>query len=444
MTKQAVQLAQQWLKNADAILVTASNGFSISEGYNLFANDQKLRDVVGKEIVDKYHLPNLLMAFNFKYPTPLEHWRVLARIIEYYVNNYQKSPYMTNLKKIIGDKPYFIWTSNTEHHFNLAGLKHTFEIEGNVLTGICSAHPDKHGIFPLANKIHELYRKDQAGTLTPADLPVCDQCGAPLALNVTGEDFQINQDQVKAFQAFIQNYEDKLLVVLELGIGPQNQLIKAPSMQLVSANPQSHYLTINQGQLFIPDQIKARSIGFSASIGLAFKELLTGNSYGATTVGPEKVKQAPKLTPEQIRQQQAEMQLFYPNYMIDNPFRPGSLPMYLMVDHDHPVHLHTVEYGQSWMYAYGDTAIVHCFTQAGQYYQVKLGLNKGNGEVHGFYADPGTFIAIETTNNQGTGFSQISTSIPANSNEELLVPRLDKFLQRFPAQKDIIERLAVK
>lgn len=41
----AVKIAQQWLKDADAILVTASNGFSISEGLNLFANNSKLSTV---------------------------------------------------------------------------------------------------------------------------------------------------------------------------------------------------------------------------------------------------------------------------------------------------------------------------------------------------------------------------------------------------------------
>ncbi|WP_202898316.1 hypothetical protein [Lactobacillus hamsteri] len=105
MTKKAVKLAHEWLENADAILVTASNGFSISEGYNLFANDKKLREVIGEDIVEKYHLPNLIMAGNFQYPSPVEHWRVLARIGEYYFNNYEESPYMSDLKEIIGNKP---------------------------------------------------------------------------------------------------------------------------------------------------------------------------------------------------------------------------------------------------------------------------------------------------------------------------------------------------
>ena len=181
-----------------------------------------------------------------------------------------------------------------------------------------SNHPAEHGVHYLASKLHEIYEKDQAGTLTEADIPKCDECGAPLALNMAGKDFQINQKQVQAFQDFIQKYEDKKLVVLELGIGPRNQMIKAPNMQLVATAPHAHYITINKGELLIPSQIAEKSIGYSSSINAAFKELLTGKSYGAETQGPAAPEAKPQLTPEQKAKQDKIMQQFYPNYMVDS------------------------------------------------------------------------------------------------------------------------------
>lgn len=348
---------------------------------------------------------------------------------------------MNDLKKIIGDKPYYIGTSNVDHHFDLAGLTNTFEIEGNWLEAIYSKHPDKHGVYKLDQKIHEFYEKDQAGTLTEANIPKCDTCGAPLEINTAAsQGFQINQNRLAAFQNFIQTNEGKRLVILKLGIGPRNQMIKAPSMQLVASDENIRYITINKSELLIPDLIKEKSIGFSSSIDTAFKELLTGKSFGTTTEGPEKAKPKSHLTPEQIKKQEEMMQTFYPNYQIDCSFRPGSMPMYLMIDQTHHSHLHTVQYGQSWMYSLGDAAIVHCFTQDGQYYSVRLGLDKSKGEVHGFYADSGTFFAIEGANDTVVGFSQINTEIPTNGSGEILVPRKDKLLELFPNQRDIIER----
>ncbi|BCD38577.1 hypothetical protein LBHL_11340 [Lactobacillus helveticus] len=98
MTNKAAKIAKQWLDDADAILVTASNGLSISEGLNLFANNKKLKEVLG-DLVDKYHLPNLLTAFAFKYPNQLDYWRMVARVVEYYGNNPELSSIMAIIMK---------------------------------------------------------------------------------------------------------------------------------------------------------------------------------------------------------------------------------------------------------------------------------------------------------------------------------------------------------
>lgn len=358
--------ASDWIKNADAILVTASNGLSISEGLNLFANDKKLKEVLGN-LVDKYHLPNILQALSFPYKSKLDHWRAIARIVEYYGNNYEPSTYMNDIKKLIDDKPYYVWTSNIDHHFSLSDYKNVFEMEGNWFEGICSEQPEKHGKYYLGEKLHQIYMKDQDGTLTEDDIPVCDVCGSELDLNLPQEGFQVDEEKLIGLQRFIEKYMDQNLVVLELGIGPRNRMIKAPSMNIVASGQRSHYITINQGQLMIPDQITDRSIGFDSSISLAFKELLTGEDMG-------------------------------------------------------------------------DPVIVHCFTQEGQYYKVRLGLNKEKDEVHSFYVDAGTFIAIELAP-ESTGFSVINTEI-GNSNAQTLVPKIDTLLRLFPDQRDIINKFS--
>lgn len=84
------------------------------------------------------------------------------------------------------------------------------------------------------------------------------------------------------------------------------------------------------------------------------------------------------------------------------------------------------------------------YSKKGQYYKIRLGLDKTKNEVHSFYVDPGTFIAIEDANDTGAGFSLINTEIPTNSNSEILVPKYDALLRLFPDQRDIIERLTVK
>lgn len=435
MTKKAANLAHQWIKEADAILVTASNGLAISEGLNLFAHDEKVHEVLG-DLEEKYHFPNLLAGLSFQYPDYLDYWRSMARAAEYYSYSYQASSYMQDLKEIIGNKLYYIWTSNTDHHFIQAGFKNVFEVEGSWYSGICSKHPE-HGQVDLKEALHKIYLKDQAGTLTDVDIPTCDKCGASLNINLAGENFVVNSEQIKGLREFLVENESTNLLVLELGIGPRNQLIKEPSMQLVSVSPNSRYITINKGELNIPSDIQDRSIGFSASIKTAFEEILSGESIGAETVGPKKLDY-PKTS---AAEQEKMMQNFYPNYMADQPFRPGSYPMYITVDQDHPAYLHANQFGQSWMYSMGSSAIVHCFTQDGQYYKIRLGLNKEKDELHGFYVEPGTLMAIEV---EGDGFAQLNTEIPLNDNTGILLPKVEKLIELFPEKRALIERLTAK
>lgn len=439
MTQKDVTL--KWVKEADRILITASNGFSISEGLNLFANDQTLRIVLG-DLIDKYHLPNLLTALSYDYPNKLDYWRAVSRVAEHYNYNYQGSQYTEQVKELIDNKPYYIWTSNTDHHFSQAGFDNVFEIEGNWLEGICSQHPDKHPKVNLLNKLHEIYEKDQAGTLTEADIPTCKECNAPLALNVASNIFQINKKQIANFRKFLAESENQNLLVIELGIGPNNRLIKEPTMQLIASLPNSHYITVNKGEVKIASDIADRSIGFSGTIGDSLNEILSGQSHGVKTISPKKVER-PHYTPEELAQQEKMMQKFYPNYMVDSPFH-GRLPLYFTVDKDHPAFLHGSESGQSWMYSLGDSAVFHCFSPDGTYNKVKVGLDKAKGEVHGFYTNPGTLIGIEISDKEKAGFSQLSTDLSMNNDGQVLLPKLDKLKQLFPDQREIIDRLSGK
>ena len=69
------------------------------------------------------------------------------------------------------------------------------------------------------------------------------------------------------FQKFLNQYHEKRLVVLELGIGWHNQLIKAPLMRLVAQEPNAVYITINLGEVYITDTIKDKSFGLDGPLG---------------------------------------------------------------------------------------------------------------------------------------------------------------------------------
>ena len=217
-----IQKAKQWITNSDALLIGASNGLSIAEGYHIFANNEMFRRQFG-DFQQKYGILNVIQGCFYQYPTDDDRKEFFVRLVKYWITDYKPSQVMKNLRRVVGDKPYFIITSNGDTHLELSGFdpKKVFEIEGTF-----------------------------ANTLGGVD------------------------DKNPQLQEFLKQYSNKQLVILELGIGMRNTLIKQPLMQLAAQLQNSHYITMNLArELYIPQQIADRSIGLKGDIAETLHEL---------------------------------------------------------------------------------------------------------------------------------------------------------------------------
>ena len=122
------------IKGADAILIGASNGLSITEGLHLFADDQAFEDLFG-DLKEKYGLTCILHGMSAQWPAEEEKWGFWSRLIHHYCGEYKETKVMSDLKAVIGEKDYFVITSNGECHFEMCGFdpEKICEIEGTFL-----------------------------------------------------------------------------------------------------------------------------------------------------------------------------------------------------------------------------------------------------------------------------------------------------------------------
>lgn len=145
------------------------------------------------------------------------------------MTDYVPSEVLKNLFRLIGDKPYFIITSNADTHLELSGFdeERVFEVEGTFIDTACGRKPI---------------------------------------------------DKAEALNEFISRYHDGRLVILELGIGSRNTLIKQPFMQLAASTPHSTYITLNlPHEIYVPAQIADRSIALPGDIARTLAELCHTN-----------------------------------------------------------------------------------------------------------------------------------------------------------------------
>ena len=261
------------IREADAILIGASNGLSITEGLHLFADNAAFEDLFG-DFKRKYGLQCILQGMMARWPSEEEKWAFWARLIHRYCGQYRPTPVMQNLKAIVGNRDYFVVTSNGECHFELCGfaMDKIYEIEGNWLTMQC-ARPCHDTRYPSLELAEKLAAAEQSGHIPTELVPRCPKCGGPMDIHMGAGQRMIPDTQAQRHYAeFLENYHGKKLVVLELGIGWRNQLIKAPLMRLVDREPNATYVTVNLGEVYIADGIQEKSFGLDGPLA----EVLSG------------------------------------------------------------------------------------------------------------------------------------------------------------------------
>lgn len=255
------------IKDCDAILIGASNGFSIAEGLNLFADNQAFEDLFG-DFKRKYGLRCILHGMGAMWPNEREKWAFWSKLIYNYCIKYKKTKTMEDLRAIVSDKDYFVVTSNGEGHFQMGGFEESkvFEIEGKWLGMVCEKHCHKK-VYSNVDIVKKIMDRHSQGKEIGDLIPVCQKCGAEMAIDM---EFGLNalscNEKRKNYYEFIEKYHNKKIVVLELGIGFRNQLIKAPFMDIVEREKNATYITINLGEVYIRESIKEKSFGLDGYI----------------------------------------------------------------------------------------------------------------------------------------------------------------------------------
>lgn len=267
------------VQESDSIIIGASNGLSISEGIHIFADNSSFQENFG-DFRKKHGFRSIIQGCFYLYPSQEEKWAFFSRMYQYFLYNKEPSPVMKNLYELVKDKNYFVATSNIDNHFKQAGFpkERLFEIEGNCWDLQCS-NVCHNQIYPGDEMLSKMAKNQEGGKIPPDLIPKCPECGGSMQVHIAVDrNFlrdQSWQTSYQTYQDFIEKAHGKKLVLLELGVGVRNQLIKDPFMRLTSIEEHATYITFNKGsELYIPDTIAARSIGIDGDIAEVLQRII--------------------------------------------------------------------------------------------------------------------------------------------------------------------------
>lgn len=271
---QNVEKLAEAIAQSDAILVGAAAGMSAACGFDFFySNDAMFRKYLG-EFGAKYGYVGAFNGFYYRYPSSEARWAFLARMcyMEYECPTGQ--PYY-DLMNLLRGKNYHIMTTNQDFQFTRVMPEEKLSaIQGDSRYFQCSRRCHDE-IFYNRDMIYAMNDAIDENLCIPTELiPRCPKCGGPMEIHMEGGPNFISDTAAQGrYQAFLERYHGKKLVVLELGVGWRNQLIKAPLMRLVAQEPNSAYVTINLGEIYITDDIKARSFGLDGPLSDVLSDL---------------------------------------------------------------------------------------------------------------------------------------------------------------------------
>ena len=215
------------LAEADLIVIGASNGFDMAEGLNLFRADNHFWEAYG-DLAQTAGIGCILQGLASPDANVRRQWAERFYQKEYL--EYEPSPLMNGLRRFTEHADTFVITWNIDGHFARAGFSENrvLETEGSIRTSIDEmrlAHPDALATAQL----EELTRLAQV-------------------------------------------HHNGRVVILELGVGLRNGIIKRMLAQVANASEHVTYIVFNYNQAMAPDA-SCETILVEGDMAPAFEEV---------------------------------------------------------------------------------------------------------------------------------------------------------------------------
>ncbi len=265
------------LEAADAVVVGAGAGLSASAGLT-YAGERF--EAHFADFIEAYHFRDMYAAGFYPYPTPEERWAYWSRHI--YYNRYDLSPGRPyrDLLALIGEKDYFVLTTNVDHQFQLAGFDKArlFYTQGDYGLWQCS-RPCHAKTYDNEDAVRRMLAEQKERRIPTALIPRCPVCGAPMSMNLRCDGTFVEDEGWHAartrYEGFLLRHQNSRVLFLELGVGGNTPgIIKYPFRRMTAANPQAVYACVNLDGEVCPEEIKPRSICIAADIGGTLERML--------------------------------------------------------------------------------------------------------------------------------------------------------------------------
>ena len=272
----AIAALRKALKEAQAVVIGAGAGLSISAGFSM--SGPRFYEHF-QDFADAYGFQDMYSGGFYPFDTLEEYWAYWSRYIE--LNRYSPAryPVYERLLELVQGKDYFVITTNVDHQFQRAGFDHhrLFYMQGDYGLWQCSV-PCHQKTYDNEAIVHEMVRSQTNLRIPSRLVPRCPRCGKPMSMNLRIDATCVEDPgwhaAARRYGDFLRRHAHKKILFLELGVGLNTPgIIKYPFWQMTSQNPNAVYACLNLKDAAAPREIVERSICIQGDIGEALTVL---------------------------------------------------------------------------------------------------------------------------------------------------------------------------
>ena len=267
---------KQELNTADAVVIGAGAGLSTSAGFTY--TGERFQRYLG-DFIAKYGFRDMYSGGFYPFDSLEEHWAYWSRYIA--INRYMDppKPVYQELLHLVGEKDYFVLTTNVDHCFQKAGFdKHRlFYTQGDYGLWQCSK-PCHQKTYDNEAAVKKMLAEQKDMKIPSQLVPHCPVCGAPMTMNLRADDTFVEDEgwhaAARRYEAFLRRCQGKRVLYLELGVGGNTPvIIKYPFWKMTQRDPKAVYACINREAACAPGEIRSRAICIQGDIGAALNRL---------------------------------------------------------------------------------------------------------------------------------------------------------------------------
>ncbi len=271
-----VERLKNAIDNADSVVIGAGAGLSASAG---FTYSGERFDKYFSDFSAKYGFKDMYTGGFYPYSSLEEYWAFWSRNI--YVNRYTDAPepVYDNLLEIVGNKDYFVITTNVDHCFQKAGFDkyRLFYTQGDYGLFQCSV-PCHNKTYDNEEAVKLMLEQQKDGRIPSELVPKCPVCGKPMSMNLRCDDTFVEDEgwhmAAERYENFLNSRKNQHILFIELGVGYNTPvIIKYPFWQMTAKNPKAVYACINRQEAVCPKEIQRQSICIEGDIGEILQNL---------------------------------------------------------------------------------------------------------------------------------------------------------------------------